>query len=177
MARPQLGNILVASGCINESQLKSAIVHQHKWGSRIGESLVALGYLTERTMLEALARQLGVPFVEIGDQLFPRALVRLIPTAIIRKRHVFPIGLRRAQGSRPGRVVVAIADPTDLGALDELSFACGFDVEPALASASDVDRAIDRHLDGLRDNRTRAIDVPPDPGPLEILVRGKPSPR
>jgi type IV pilus assembly protein PilB len=177
MARTLLGELLLATGHISESQLKSAMVHQDKWGSRIGESLVALGYVDERTMLQVLARQMGVPFIEIGDTRFPRALVGLLPAHIIRKRHVFPVGLRRAQGARPGRLVVAITDPTDLGAIDDLAFACGHAIDAVLASPSDVDRAIDRHLDGLRDHRARAIDLPPDPGPIEILVRGKPCPR
>jgi type IV pilus assembly protein PilB len=177
MPRALLGDVLLSGGCITESQLKSAIAHQEKWGSRIGESLVALGYVTEATMHAALAHQLGIRLIEIGDRIFPRALVDLLPPALMRKRHVFPVGLRRAQGARPGKLVVAVTDPCDLAALDEVAFAAGVDIEVVLASGSDVDRAIERHLDGPRNRRSEAIDLPADPGPIELLVRGKPMPR
>src|SRR5512145_2552925 len=79
MAKVRLGQMLLDEGCINEMQLNSAIAHQGRWNTRIGEALVALGYLSERTMLVTLARQLDVPYVELGDRRVPRAVLDLVP--------------------------------------------------------------------------------------------------
>jgi hypothetical protein len=167
MARTPLGRLLVEEGKIDESQLRSALSHQDRWRSRIGESLVALGYLPELTVLAALARQLGLPHTEIGDRIISPAVYRLMPERVCRARHVFPIAL---QQQRP--LLLAVTDPADLGSLDELAFACGMTVEPVLATRGDVDRAIHRHYEGLHDRLPRALDLPEDPGPMQIVARG-----
>ena len=172
MARVRLGQMLLDDGCIDDVQLKSAIVHQDRWNTRIGEALVALGYLSERTMLAALARQLGVPFVELGDRRVSRAILDLVPLSIIRRRHLMPLGLLQ-QAHHRGPLLVAVSDPSDLSSLDEVAFAAGFPVKAVLASQSDVDRAIDRHFEGLSGSRPRALDLPPDPGPMQLLKRGQ----
>jgi type IV pilus assembly protein PilB len=174
MSRMPLGRLLLEAGHISEAQLRSAISHQDRWGSRIGESLVALGYVSEQAMLSALGHQLGVPHVVIGDRTVPRSIVQLVPEQIIRTRHVFPVALVR-QGRRSGPLVVAVTDPADIRALDDVAFACGLDVKPVLASRADVDRAIDRHFEGLRGGTPKAIDLPPDPGPMHLVARGRKS--
>lgn len=172
MARVRLGQMLLDEGCISEVQLKSAIAHQDRWNTRIGEALVALGYLSERTMLAALARQLGVPYVELGDRRIPRAVLNLVPLAIIRRRHLIPLGLLQ-QAHHRGPLLVAVSDPSDLGSLDEVAFAAGFPVKAVLASQADVDRTIDRHFEGLAAGKPRALDLPPDPGPITLIKRGQ----
>lgn len=172
MARVRLGQMLLDSGCISQMQLNSAIAHQDRWNTRIGEALVALGYVPERTMLVALARQLGVPYVELGDRRIPRAVLDLVPLAIIRRRHLVPLGLLQ-QGHRRGPLLVAVSDPSDLGSLDEVAFAAGFPVKAVLASQADVDRTIDRHFEGLAAGQPRALDLPPDPGPITLIKRGQ----
>jgi type IV pilus assembly protein PilB len=160
------------AGHINEAQLRSAMSHQDRWGSRIGESLVALGYVSEQMMLAALGRQLGVPHIVIGDRIVPRSIVQLVPEHLIRTRHVFPVALM-SEHRNSGPLVLAVTDPADLGSLDDVAFACGLDVRPVLAGKADVDRAIDRHLDGLRDQRPSPIELPPDPGPMHLVARGR----
>lgn len=172
MTRVRLGQMLLDEGCINEMQLNSAIAHQGRWNTRIGEALVALGYLSERTMLVTLARQLGVPYVELGDRRVPRAVLDLVPLRIIRRRHLMPLGLLQ-QAHHRGPLLVAVSDPADLSSLDEVAFASGFPVKAVLASQADVDRAIDRHFEGLTDSRPRALDLPADPGPITLIKRGQ----
>jgi Type II secretion system (T2SS), protein E, N-terminal domain len=168
MGRIPLGRLLVREGHIDEVQLKSAISHRDRWGGRIGESLVALGYLSEKAVLAALARQLGVAYMEIGDRRVPSAVLRLVPEAIIRRNHVFPVAVM-SHHLHHGPLVLAVADPADLAGLDEVAFASGMDLRPVLVSRSDLDRAVDRHFEGLEDRLPKAIDLPPDPGPMHLV--------
>jgi hypothetical protein len=170
MARTPLGKLLVLEGQISETQLRSALSHQERWRSRLGESLVALGYLPEQSVLAAVARQLGVACVEIGDRVIPPAILQLLPERVIRSRHVFPVALVHRHSQQV--LAVAVTDAADMGGIDDVAFACGMEVQPVLASRRDVDRAIDRHFEGLRDRLPRALDLPPDPGPMQIVARG-----
>lgn len=171
MPRTPIGKLLLDAGRINESQLRSALTHQERWRSRLGESLVALGYLPEQAVMEVLARQFDLPYVEIGDRDVPPAVLRLVPEALLRARHVFPLALLHGH-AQEGPLLLAVTDPTDLATLDEVAFASGVGVKPVLASRRDVDRALDRHFEGLKDRLPRALDLPDDPGPMQIVARG-----
>jgi len=167
MARVLLGRILVDEGRISELQLRTAITHQSRWGGRIGEALVHMGFVSEQVMLHALSRQLGVPLVEIGPRQIPPAVWRLVPERLIRERRIFPISLVT---TRRGPLVVALSDPANLAILDEVAFATNMTVRPALAGAADIAQAIARHLDGVRpEGPPQAVDVPPDPGPMRLV--------
>jgi hypothetical protein len=143
-SRTLIGQLLVQAGHIDVWQLQSALAHQRVWGGRIGDALVRLGFVSEPALLTELARQMGVPYVEIGERAIDPAVIRLVPEKVIRMRKLLPI----AYASRPrrGLLVVATATPQDLEAVDEVAFASGKVVTPALASDGDVERAIERHL-------------------------------
>ena len=165
MARKPLGKMLLEEGRIDELQLRSALTHRERWGGRIGEALVAMGFVSEQVMLTALSRQLGVPVVELGRIRVPRAVVQLIPERLIRQRRAFPVVWL---GTPPrGSLVVAFADPADLQAVDEVAFAAGVDVRPVLAGAQDLEQAIARHLDRQVD-LPDAVELPADPGPMRL---------
>lgn len=166
MGRTPLGQLLLKDGRISDIQLRSAISHQTRWGGRIGQALVSMGYLSEQAMLSALATQQGVPFIELGRRKVSGDVLRLLPERLIRRRRVFPVEL---SGGRRGPLVIACTDPADLGLIDELAFACGMQVRVALASELDIERAIARHFDGAMDEPVRAIDIPPDPGPMRLV--------
>jgi type IV pilus assembly protein PilB len=170
MARTPLGQLLVLEGKISETQLRSALSHQERWRSRLGESLVALGYLPEQSVLATVAKQMGVACVEVGDRTIPPAILALIPERVCRARHVLPVAVVH-RGVRQV-LAVAVTDAADLGGIDEVAFAAGMEIQPVLASRRDVDRAIDRHFEGLKDRMPRAVDLPPDPGPMQIVARG-----
>jgi type IV pilus assembly protein PilB len=132
--------------------------------------------MKEHAVLEAVGGQLGVPFVVIGDRHVPAQVLALVPQKLIRTRKVLP--LARLSESRRGPLVVALPDPSDLHTLDEVAFATGMEVKPALAAEADLDDAIARLLDGVVKPRTGfagrrdAIDLPEDTSPLTILRRG-----
>lgn len=171
MARVRIGELLVQEGQIDGVQLQSALAHQRRWGGRLGRAIVQLGFLREEEMLESVGRQIGVPFLSIGDREIPKQVLSLVPERLIRSRRALPI-VRLAEGRR-GPLVVALADPADLGVLDEIAFATGMDVRPVLASERELDLAIALHLDGVApardgsfDGRKDAIDLPDDTSPL-----------
>lgn len=171
MARVRIGEMLVQQGLIDGVQLQSALAHQRRWGGKLGHAIVQLGFLPEREMLESVGSQIGVPCVSLADRDIAPQVVRLVPERLIRSRRVLPIA-RLAEGRR-GPLVVALADPADLGVLDEIAFATGMDVRPVLASEREIELAIARHLDGVspaRDGsfatRKDAIDLPADTSPL-----------
>lgn len=146
MNRVRIGELLVQRGHIDVVQLQSALAHQRRWGGPLGRSIVELGFMPERAMLERLGEHLGVPFVDLAEWTSAPEALALVPERLVRARRVLPLE-RRAEHRR-GPLVVAVADPTDLHVLDEVAFATGLAVEPVLASEVELERAIARFLDG-----------------------------
>jgi hypothetical protein len=172
MARKRIGELLLEGGNLDTMQLESALAHQRQWGGRIGRAIVYLGFLDEEAVLSAVGHQLGVAHVDLRDKEVAREVLALLPEKVIRARRALP--LARLREHRRGPLVVALADPADLMLLDELSFASGLEIRPVLASETDLDDAIARHLgDGWRAGRgtTRAIDLPEDTSPLSAVAR------
>ncbi len=171
MARLRIGEMLVQQGLLDGVQLESALAHQRRWGGRLGRSIVQLGFMKEAAVLESVGRQLGVSYVEIGDRAIPREILALVPQKVVRTRKALP--LQRLGEGRRSALVVALADPSDLRVVDEISFATGMSVKPVLAGEADIDRAIALHLDGVLEKRVGgfaaredAIELPEDSNPL-----------
>jgi type IV pilus assembly protein PilB len=171
MSRVRIGELLVQRGHIDGTQLQSALAHQRRWGGRLGRSIVHLGFMQERAVLEHVGEQIGVPFVDVGDRQVSPEVLALLPERLMRARRVLP--LERRSQHRRGPLVVALADPADLGVLDEIAFATGLEVAPVLASEADLDRALARLLDGVVRRgaegfagREDAIDLPEDTSPI-----------
>ena len=153
-----IGQMLVESGRIDLQQLRSALAWQRRWGGKLGNALLAMGWLDERALAEAVARQLGVPMVELEGREIPESVVRLVPERVQRARVVLPVAV--LAGARRGPLLLATADPLDVVALDEAAFASGMRIRPLVAPPGAIVRAQGRHLDGYR-FRT-PIDLPPD---------------
>jgi len=136
--------LLLAAGRIDDGQLVRGLDHQRHSGGRLGDALVALGFLSEPALLSEVARQHGVSYVEIGERNVPQQIVRLIPEKYVRARRAFPFAL--GPDERRGKLFVATSEPQDLAMVDEVSFMTGMTVAPMLVSDRDLDRAIERHL-------------------------------
>lgn len=143
-SRTPIGQLLVQAGFIDGVQLQNALSDQQRLGGRLGAALVKRGYVSEPTLLAEVARQQGVPYVQIADRPIPPDVLSLVPERLIRKRRMFPIVY--AARPRRGLLVVATSDPENLEALDEIAFATGLLVRPALASDEDVSMAIERYF-------------------------------
>lgn len=136
----KLGELLVKHQMITEAQLAKALRTQHIFGGRLGTNLVELGYLTEPLLVRFLGAQLNIPAVK-GAELdeIKEEVVRLLPKAVAERFKVIPIG----QDGRKLRL--AMADPTHLKAIDEVSFATGCTIEPLVAPELLITYALEKY--------------------------------
>ncbi|MCC6442559.1 MAG: Flp pilus assembly complex ATPase component TadA [Armatimonadetes bacterium] len=138
LPQTSLGEILASRGYITPEQLQQGLVEQKRTGKRIGETLVSLGYLRESEMLSCLAERMGLPLVNLADRVVDPAVLGRVPSEFALSHHVLPLA------SSDHTLTVAIADPLDLDALDDLQLLTDGAVEPVLASPSEIRRAIEQ---------------------------------
>jgi|GEM_PF-637076 len=153
---PKLGEILICAKIIDQHQLESALSEQQKWGGKLGEILVNSGLCSEEMMVRALSRQLDVPRAEL-DRLAtvsPEALAK-IPLDLSQALDVLPIELR----DNGALLVVAMSDPLNAAALDELKAKVNCRVHALLAGPHAIARARQR-LYGL-DEAATSSPTPP----------------
>ena len=140
----RLGDLLIQNKLINEFQLQEALHAQTIFGGKLGTNLVELGYLNEQDLAKLLSRQLGIPCVEAGElEGVDPKVIAAVPTKIVQKHMVFPLTL-----STDGRILrLAMSDPTNLPALDEVSFATGLRIDPVVAPEILLVYAIEKNYD------------------------------
>ena len=135
----KLGDLLVEAGLITKEQLKEALKVQKKDNERLGTILVKLGYLTEEEITSFLSKQYGIPAVNLEHFEISEDVIKRIPSDIARKYMLIPI-------TRTGSTLtVAMADPTNIYALDDIKFLTGLNVEPVVASELSIKKAIDKY--------------------------------
>ncbi|MDN5331989.1 MAG: type pilus assembly protein PilB [Tepidanaerobacteraceae bacterium] len=139
--RRRLGDLLVESGMITPEQLEKALNEQRRTGERLGKILTRLGYVREKDILEVLEFQLGIPKVVLEDYQLDPEVVRTIPEALARRYMAVPI---RKDGNR---LLVAMADPLNLNAIDDLRLASGMEIVPAIASEKEIEAALGRFFE------------------------------
>lgn len=175
--RKRLGQILVESGNLDEIQLAKALTDQRRWGNRLGTSLIRLGYIDETTLTRCLAKQYGLPGVNL-DKVVPQPeALAALPREIARSRLALPLAIAR---SPDGRTIlrVAIGDPQNLECLDEIRFATKYPLQVLIASDHAVLKAIDQHYFGNKEAKQpgRVTDTPAiheeDAGGEMQIVRG-----
>lgn len=134
----KIGEMLVKAGVITQAQLDKALEEQRARGGRIGEILQRLGYVTEEDITECLSHQYGVPSINLRDFPVEKDVARLVDEEAARKYTVIPI-------AKSGQTItLAMADPTNIFAIDEITFSTGFKVDPVLASEEAIRDAIEK---------------------------------
>ena len=151
---PLLTDILLKAGVVTAAQIDAALEHQHGSGLRVGESLVGLGSASENDIGWALARQLGLTFLDLTPQALDPELVRSFPEGLLRRLLAVP--LVRSEDI----LSVAFGDPTDHEAIAELEYVSGMDVVASVAAPSMIYRVLDQ-LSGAQHEATRAGVHPP----------------
>ncbi|CAA9311164.1 MAG: Type IV fimbrial assembly, ATPase PilB, partial [uncultured Gemmatimonadetes bacterium] len=140
-AADRIGEQLVRESLINQEQLSRALDDARANGTRVGFSLVKLGFLAEQDLVRALARQHRVPAVDLERVKLDPKILKLIPTEIATKHQVLPL-------RRVGRTLtVAMSNPTDLGVIDDLKFITRLDIEPVIAGDFTLKKTIDREYE------------------------------
>ncbi|MEI7814252.1 MAG: ATPase, T2SS/T4P/T4SS family [Coriobacteriia bacterium] len=138
-SREKMGELLVRSGLITDEQLSSALAHQNEYGGILGEILVRDLVVSEGQIAEALAQQKGFTHVNLAAADIDRAAVVLLPWRMARMRSVIPIGFD------DGRLILAMSNPLDVEAIDEAEIRTGYKVNPVVATASQVQYAIEKY--------------------------------
>ncbi len=132
----KLGQILITSNIISEEQLKQALSLQKKEGGRLGTNLAKLGYITEDKLVSFLSKQFGVPAINLSEYTIDLTVVKLIPLEMARKYLIMPI-------ARVGATLtIAMADPSNVFAIDDVKFMTGYNVEVVVAAESAIISAI-----------------------------------
>jgi len=140
--RPKLGELLVAAGVIDAAALEGALAKQSTQGGRLGKLLVEAGALSEETLVRTLARQMSIPVAWLRDkQVKPEVLAHL-PGHVALKHRCLPVLIDRRGGDT---LLIAMEDPSDATALDEIASAAGCPVRVVLAAPSELDDALARH--------------------------------
>jgi len=135
----KLGELVLREGLITEQQLEEGLAHQKAKGTRVGEALMSLGYLSEEDLASCLSKRLGVPLVDPDQRKIDAATLKLVPAAAARMHRVLPL-------STAGVVLrIAMVDPTNLFAMDDLKFMTGHNVEPFVAPQTKLLEAIERY--------------------------------
>ena len=163
----RLGDLLLEEKLITPEDLSAAVAEQRRTGQLLGATLVQLGLVAEDVLLESLHRQLGLPLVDLGGLDIDESTVALIKEDVAKKYLALPISVEGRSS-----LVVAMADPLNVAAIEDLRFHSGMFIKPVLASASALNEAIDRyyHLDRSVDEVLKGIVEGGD----EVLVNAVP---
>ncbi|WP_238651092.1 GspE/PulE family protein [Paenibacillus piscarius] len=148
--KKRLGDLLVENGIISQEQLDEALVEQRKTKRKLGDLLITQGYITEQQLIEVLEFQLGIPHVSLFKYQIDPAITQIIPESMAKRYQVLPF---MKDGSK---LMVAMADPLDYFAIEDLRMSTGFRIEPAISSRDELTRAIARHY-GMRDSMSQMM--------------------
>ncbi|MFT9849856.1 GspE/PulE family protein [Aneurinibacillus sp. REN35] len=138
MARKRLGDILVESGIISQEQLEKALQEQKKTKLKLGDHLLQTGYITEQQLIEILEFQLGIPHVTLFRYKLDPSLSGVVPEELARRYSLIPLK------KEENKLTVAMVDPMDYFAIDELRMSTGFIIEPVIATRDEIHRTINR---------------------------------
>jgi type IV pilus assembly protein PilB len=162
----RIGDLLVREGLISREQLQKALDEQRQSGTRVGYNLVKLGFIEENQLTRTLARQFKMPAVDLSKFEVDTKIIKLIPTDLATKNLVLPL-------KRDGRTLtVAMADPTNLGVIEDLKFITRYDIFPVIAGEFTLRNVIEKHyesndqqmsqllteIEGLEDSEVEVVE-------------------
>jgi type IV pilus assembly protein PilB len=164
----RLGEILVKEKLIDEDQLKQALVYQHKNGGRLGTVLIKMGVISDDAITEVLSRQYGVPSINLKYYEVDPTVIKLIPQDTALRYQIVPL-------SRVGATLtIAMTDPTNVFAMDDIKFMTGFNVEPVVASEAAVTEAIAKFYGSVQSdeelNKVMKVLGAEEAGDLELAA-------
>ncbi|MEA2163209.1 MAG: type pilus assembly protein PilB [Thermoanaerobaculia bacterium] len=135
----RLGELLTKASLITQDQLKEALKLQKETSGKLGETLIKLGFVSEEDITECLSQQFGVPSINLVHFEIDSSVIKLIPADVARKYNILPVNKTGAT------ITIAMADPTNVFAMDDIKFMTGYNVEPVVASELGIKAAIDNY--------------------------------
>lgn len=167
MAQRKLGQILIDQGYINDDQLWDILEEQKQSpGQPIGQVAVRMGLVTQGQVTEALAEQWGMPVVSLGETNIPANVLEIVPQTMAELYKIMPISMKN------GVLTVAMADPQNVGVLDDLRNFLGHEIRGAVSSQTDVEEAIARYYADREESIEDVIDQLSDDDDDEKRIRG-----
>jgi type IV pilus assembly protein PilB len=140
----KLGELLLKENMVTPQQLQEALSYQKRNGGKLGKSFVTLGYVRDEEITSLLSRQYGVPSINLEHFEVDPGIIKIIPSETARKYQILPL-------SRSGATLtIAMADPTNVFAMDDIKFMTGYNVEPVVASESSLEDAIEKYYGSTR---------------------------
>lgn len=172
--RRRLGDLLVDAKVITEEQLQDALSRKES-GERLGDVLIRDHLVTEQTLIEVLEFQLGIPHVSLGQFPIDQDMIQLVPKEIAKRYLLVP--LRKEKN----KLFIAMADPMDYFAIEEVRMLTGFKVEPCIATKQDIYKTISKYYelqatmdaamsDLIGDSEDENPDIVADDSPIVVLV-------
>src|SRR3989304_1673330 len=144
----RIGELLLKERRITPAQLQEALNYQKANGGKLGANLVKLGFVKDEEITALLSKQYGVPSIALAEFEIEPAVTKLVPAETARKYQIVPL-------SRAGATLtIAMTDPTNVFAMDDLKFMTGYNVEPVVASETALRGAIDKYY-----GSTHAIEL------------------
>jgi type IV pilus assembly protein PilB len=144
----KLGELLVSSGTLTQKQLQQALDLQKKEGGRLGSNLVKLNLVSEEKLTDFLSKHFGVPSVNLDRIEVDETVIKIIPADVARKYTILPISKAGA------KLTIAMLDPSNVFAMDDIKFMTGYNVEPVVAAESALRLAIEKYY-----GSTHAIEL------------------
>ncbi|RLS70033.1 MAG: pilus assembly protein PilB [Planctomycetota bacterium] len=167
MAQRKLGQILVDLGHINDDQLWDILEEQKQSpGTVIGQVAVRMGLITQAQVTEALAEQWGMPVVNLEETNIQPNVLEIVPQTMAEMYHIMPISLKN------GVLTVAMADPQNVGALDDLRNFLGHEIRGAVSSGPDVEAAIVKYYADREESIEDVIESMSTDEDAEKRIRG-----
>jgi type IV pilus assembly protein PilB len=166
----KLGDLLLKAKLVTQDQVDAALKSQREEGGKMGEALVRVGAVTENDITETLSQQFGVPSIDLASFEIDPAVIKIVPGDVARKYGVLPVNKTGAT------LTIAMGDPTNVFAMDDIKFMTGYNVEPVVASEVALRKAIDRHYGTPRSvvlrEKTRSTQAfaPSDGGIEEVMA-------
>jgi len=135
----RIGELLLKEKRITAEQLQDALTYQRQNGGKLGANLVKLGYIQDDEITALLSKQYGVPSISLAQFEIDPAVIKLVPAETARKYQIVPL-------SRSGATLtIAMTDPTNVFAMDDVKFMTGYNVEPVVASETGVSESIEKY--------------------------------
>src|SRR5437660_3369910 len=172
----RLGELLTKASLITQDQLKDALKLQKETGGKLGETLIKLGFVAEEDITECLSQQFGVPSINLAHFDIDSSVIKLIPADVARKYNILPVNKTGAT------ITIAMADPTNVFAMDDIKFMTGYNVEPVVASELGIKAAIDNYygsasalelkkvMEDLQQSESADLEVMEDEEELDVAA-------